>query len=102
MHRVISLMLILSLVATIVVPVWASQPAPQRHTASVDVKLEADDGLGDILRKGVKYVAQGCAVWSGAVLASGGSLCMNGVGAWICGSCAVFTIVVAVHNAATK
>jgi len=102
MHRLVHLVLILSLVATIVVPVWASQPAPQRHTASLGVGHDADDGLRDIVRKGVKYIAQGCAVWAGAVLASQGSLCMNGVGAWICGSCAVFTISVAVYNAATK
>jgi hypothetical protein len=101
MRRSVSALLILSLLVTIVVPVWASQPAPQARTVSLGVGHDVDDGWRDVARKVVKQIGIGCAVWSGAVVASGGSLCINGVGAWICGGCALFTIAVAVGSAVT-
>ena len=65
MHRAISLMLILSLVATVAVPVWASQPAPVKHTASFGVSQAADDGWWKD-SKGMKVVRLGCTALASA------------------------------------
>ncbi len=94
MRRSLSVALVISLLATIVVPVWALQPAPQSHATSIGIAHEADHGFKDWWRRSrvVRLVGQGCALYGAAALVSGGLAC-TGPGAWICGTCAVYAVI---------
>jgi len=95
MSRSVSAVLILSLLATVVVPVWASQPAPVKHTASLSAAQAADDGWQDKWRgsKIVGYVRAGCVVMGLSALVSKGAACAGPILGTVCGACAVFAAI---------